>query len=277
MTHADPKTVVLVGHGSKDAEGTRQFFELAARMGEQLPSTLVRSCLLEFQPPTLAHTWAELVLHGATHIHVAPLLLFAAGHAKDDIPQIVAACQSKTPHVSFAQSQPISRHRAVIRLVVDRVSGAVGQGHSQSQSQSQSQSRGQTGATALIMVGRGNRDPCARTDMCVLSEVVSRRVEVEQVFTAFYAMAKPSLVETLERVAGSGRFDTMIVHPHLLFSGHLFQAISQQVAQAAKRFSSVEFRLLDYLGPDPLVAEAIVDRIRQTSALPGKRTNDLQN
>ena len=94
--------VMLVGHGTRDEVGTRQFFELGERLAERLNPQPVVSCLLEFQQPTIPQAWSQLVEQGVEHIDVAPLLLFAAGHAKQDIPQIIAECRRKNPGVSVA-------------------------------------------------------------------------------------------------------------------------------------------------------------------------------
>ncbi len=242
---------MLVGHGTKDDEGTRQFYQLGERLAARLRPQPVEVALLEFQPPTIPEAWNRLVRRGVEHIHIAPLLLFAAGHAKQDIPQIVAQCQATTPGVSFDQARPLSRHRSIVELVTRRIGETLGESETGGQS------------TAIVMVGRGSRDPCAQADMRLLSEVISRRVEVAEVFTAFYAMADPRLPTVLDRVALSGRFSEVIVHPHLLFAGRLFEAIATQVHQASDRFADVQFRISNYLGPDPLVADAICARIGQ--------------
>lgn len=243
--------VMLVGHGTKDDEGTQQFFQLGERLAERLSPQPVAVALLEFQQPTIPDAWTRLVRQGVEHIHIAPLLLFAAGHAKQDIPHIARECQAATSRVSFDQARPISRHRSIVELVSRRIGDTLALSAAGSQS------------TALVMVGRGSTDPCAQTDMRVLSEVISRRIDVAKVFTAFYAMADPALPEVLERVASSGRFSEVVVHPHLLFTGRLYEAISRQVDQASNRFSEIHFRLSSYLGPDPLVADAICGRVGQ--------------
>ena len=99
--------------------------------------------------------------------------------------------------------------------------------------------------------------------MRVLTEVVSRRVNADRLFTAFYAMAEPRLPDVLERVASDSRFDRIVVYPHLLFTGRLYQAIRRQVDVAAEMFAGVEIILSPYLGPDVLVADAIAERISQ--------------
>jgi sirohydrochlorin cobaltochelatase len=246
----------LVGHGTRDELGTAQFFELEKRLAERLVSIPVQAALLEFQRPTIPEAWNTLVGQGAEHIDVAPLLLFAAGHAKRDIPDIIEACQATTPFVSFTQSRPLSRHRSIIDLVAGRLNKTLVElGTAASR-------------TAVVMVGRGNHDPCAQADMRVLSEVVGRRIDVPFVATAFYAMAQPRLCDLLGRVAASGRFDAVVVHPHLLFEGRLHQGIRQQTAEAAATHPAVRFVTSPYLGPDPLVANAIAARIDRGSVAP---------
>ena len=114
--------------------------------------------------------------------------------------------------------------------------------------------------TAVVMVGRGSHDPCAKADMRILSEIVTRRSSVAEVITSFYAMTEPRLPDTLEQIAMSGRFDAVVVQPHLLFEGRLNQAILDQTSDAANRHLSVQWLTSGYLGPDPLLAEAIAKR-----------------
>jgi sirohydrochlorin cobaltochelatase len=110
------------------------------------------------------------------------------------------------------------------------------------------------------MVGRGSHDPCAQADMRVLAEIVGHRALAAYVTTAFYAMAEPRVPSVLDELAGSGRFDTIVVQPHLLFAGRLFQAILNLVREASIRHPRIQWLHSDYLGPDQLVAQAIQDR-----------------
>ena len=244
-----PCGVLLIGHGTRDDTGTTEFFELAARLAERVSPMPVAAALLEFQQPTIPEAWESLVSRGVRHIHVAPLLLFAAGHAKQDIPKIVADCQAATPNVTFDQTRPISRHRSLIDLVVQRLGVTL-------QELATSPRR-----TAVVMVGRGSPDPCAQADMRVLSEIVSKRIAAAATETAFYAMARPRLPEVLNRVADSGRFDGVAVHPHLLFSGRLYQAIAGQTEDAARKHRAIRWITSSYLGPDAKVADAVAGRI----------------
>lgn len=255
MTHSTPTSVgvLLIGHGTRDPGGTKQFFELEAKLAERLGPTPVAAALLEFQHPLIPEAWKTLVEQGARHIHVAPLLLFAAGHAKQDIPEIIAECVATSPSVVHDQSLPISRHPSIIDLVVQRIECSL-------QAINQPMDR-----TAVVMVGRGSHDPCAQADMRVLTEVVKHRLQVATVETAFYAMAKPNLPQVLSQVASSKQFDAIVVYPHLLFEGRLNQAIRRQTDEAATQFPTLTWITAAYLGPNALVADAIATRIEQAA------------
>ncbi|MCA9140441.1 MAG: sirohydrochlorin chelatase [Planctomycetales bacterium] len=238
--------LLLVGHGTRDAEGTHEFFDLVAVLAERLSPRPVEGCLLEFQRPTIPEAWQRLVERGATHITVAPLLLFAAGHARTDIPDAVSRCAAKTPSVTYTQSTPLSRAPSIIDLSVQRIEQAMRRGDAQ-----------RDGSVALVMVGRGSHDPCATADMRVLGEIVARRGGFCNRAVGFYAMAEPKLPRVLDQVAANPGIRTVIVQPHLLFQGRLYDAICRQVQEAADRHSGIRFVVGDYLGPTVEVADAL--------------------
>ena len=105
------------------------------------------------------------------------------------------------------------------------------------------------------MVGRGSHDPCAQADMRVLSEVVSRRIdatEPQRRFTRWQNLGSRQCLIASPAVAV--RSDLSI--PICYSLGGCSRRSRTQVHQASDRFADVRFRIA-YLGPDPLVAEAI--------------------
>jgi sirohydrochlorin cobaltochelatase len=241
--------ILLVGHGTRDANGTREFFELTARLAEHVAPIPVEGCLLEFQQPTIPEGWHRLVERGVKRVLVTPLLLFAAGHARQDIPEAIAACAEQTPDVSHQQSPPLSRSGPIINLLTQRIDQAARRA-----------GLARDPSTALVMVGRGSHHPCATSDMRVLGEIVGTRVGFSVLDVGFYAMAEPKLPEVLDRVAASPAVRSIVVQPHLLFQGRLFDAIRRQVDEAASRHPDVSFATGDYLGPTEEVAHAIAAR-----------------
>ena len=256
--------VLLIGHGTRDATGTAQFLELGQRLRRRLAPLPVEFCLLEFQRPSIEDAWRQLASQTVLRVRVTPLLLFAAGHAKQDIPDVIARCQNSIKPIEFSQSKPISRHAAIVDLALDRLGESLQRLISESNvgNPEAGGGAGDRRRIAVVMVGRGNRDPCAQADMRVLAELIAHRAGVGAVHTAFYAMAEPKLPDVLDHVATSGDYDAVVVQPHLLFEGRLYQAIARQAVAAQRQYPHVQFVLAGYLGPDERVIDAIVDRIQ---------------
>lgn len=246
--------VLLIGHGTRDSIGTDQFFQLGQMLANRLAPVAVATCLLELQSPTIAQGWTRLVDQGVQRIRAVPLLLFAAGHAKSDIPDALATCQIATPHIQCDQSLPLSRASELVALSLRRVDETIC--HWQLQPRS----------SALVMVGRGSHDPCAQADMRVLTECVASRRSFKIRKTAFYAMATPKLPETLDRIAASGDVSDVVIQPHILFEGSIHQSILAIVAEARQRHPSIRFWCSGYLGPEPELVTALVRRIEQSAA-----------
>ncbi|PHQ36044.1 sirohydrochlorin chelatase [Rhodopirellula bahusiensis] len=278
----DSHGILLIGHGTRDQRGTDEFFELGDRLASYLAGrSIVQPCLLEFQSPTIDEGWRRLLDAGAERITVSPLLLFAAGHAKSDIPDAVEAVarQTNTLDRIAGYSRPISRQSRMVELVRERLIESI------ESVATDHRSLGASGLaaipTAVVMVGRGSLDPCASSDMRLLTEVAVRGrmfpssnsqanapsiadlhgIDRAGLVTTFYAMAQPRLPDTLEQIASTGQFGRIIVQPHLLFSGRLYDAIVRQAKEAATKFGEVEFVVSRYLGPNPKVAAAIAERI----------------
>ncbi|WP_235951342.1 sirohydrochlorin chelatase [Crateriforma spongiae] len=258
--------LLLIGHGTRDRRGTEEFFRLAELVRQRMAPRPVAEALLEFQTPTISDAWQCLVDQGVGHVRVAPLLLFAAGHAKQDIPEAVAAAALQTPGVIWDQCGPISRQADLIRWVAHRIAqcgipaARIGRDRTVSGTNAIGMEDTPISETAVIMVGRGSHDPCAQADMRVLTEVVARRFPDVTFDTAFYAMAQPRLPEVIDRVVSMRRPRRIIVQPHLLFMGRLYEAIQDQVDQANVRHRDVTFVVGDYLGPVQAVADALADR-----------------
>jgi len=272
-----PRGLLIVGHGTRDEQGNHQFFALIDQLRESLLGTfgrseepfsqqpqpllpLVQPALLEFQQPDIPAAWRLLVDRGVERIDVVPLLLFAAGHAKSDIPEQIAAVAGQGRRVDWRITRPLSRHRLIVDLVCQRIAEVLpvaerGLGQPPHPQQE----------VSLLMVGRGSHDPCARSDMLVLSEIVRHRFCLKAIETAFYAMADPRLEDTLESIAARGIPRVLVVYPHILFAGRLYDSIVQKVLHWGSRFPECSVRICRYLGPVEEVAGAIIDRVQNPS------------
>lgn len=252
--------VLLVGHGTRDAAGVAEFLQLAERVRALVPSTPIEACFLELAEPTIAEGLHRLIDRGARQVTVVPLLLTAAGHAKRDIPAAIAEVSGMHPELIVRQTAALDCHPRIVDLSTRRYDEAL--------TGRQDIPREQT---LLLLVGRGSSEPAAVATVRRFAALRAERSNVGHVETCFAAVAKPSLEEMLPVVAAAG-FRRIVVQPHLLFRGRLLEDVRNAVEQirtretASEGWRPTEWIVTGSLGPEPELAEAVVDLIRALDA-----------
>ncbi len=151
---ADFDGLLLVGHGTRDPAGQAEFWQLVETIRGQNPDWLVEGSLLELAAPTIATGLASLAQRGARVIRAVPLVLFAAGHARQDIPRALAAAALDHPHVEVEQAPHLGCQDWIVELSEWRFHEAAGD-----------QNLGPPGDTLLLLVGRGSSDAEATREM----------------------------------------------------------------------------------------------------------------
>lgn len=247
----NPLGLLIVGHGTRDPEGRAEFLALAEMVASRCPQRLVEACFLELASPNIEAGLNRLIQRGLRHsLTVAPLLLFAAGHAKSDIPEAVASAAESYSGLCIRQSAALACQPALVELSTRRYREAVHE-----------RSYGTDGETLVVMVGRGSRDPEANSEMARFARLRWEACPVGWLETCYTAMTEPSLERTLE-LAARLPFARVVIQPHLLFRGELLARIARVTADFAGRYPRIDWVLAAHLGPDPLVAEAVVSAVQ---------------
>ena len=256
-----PFGLLLVGHGTLSAEGTRGFLTLADLVRERLAPVPVKAAFLELQEPTIAGGIARLANLGVKRLVVMPLLLFAAGHARRDIPQAVEQALSDLalPPEMALYAEHLGCHPAMLELSQRQMAKAAG-----------SLPPASAGDTCLLLVGRGSHDESATAEMHEFARLRAKanRKQYATVRVAFIAMAKPSLTETLPEIAAAG-YRCVIVQPHLLFEGEIVERLRTNVAQIAAQHPDQQWLVTSLLAEgigtggdaDELLAQVVLDRL----------------
>ncbi|MFO0906120.1 MAG: sirohydrochlorin chelatase [Pirellulales bacterium] len=248
--------VLVVGHGTRDPRGQAEFLAAVQQIAAQASDQMVRPCYLELVEPGIDEGIDRLAAEGATTIVVAPLLLFAAGHAKRDVPRAVDAARLRHPQIHFVQAAHLGCHPRILELSDRRYRAA---------SQVGSARGGRS--TLWIVVGRGSLDREALAEMEHFAQLRMATTGADDYVVCYLAMAQPSLAETLAKNA-EWRYDRVILQPHLLFHGELLETIRMQVDACSRQHDSIEWLLCGHLGPDVAVAEALAGRVREALILP---------
>jgi sirohydrochlorin cobaltochelatase len=252
--------LLLVGHGTRDERGRAEFHQMADSLRQRLPEVRIEACFLELAEPSIVHGVRQLVAGGVREIVVLPMMLFAAGHVKRDIPLAVSAAMNECNAVLPVQhASHLSCHERVLELASQRfIAAAKSIKHFESR------------AATLLLVGRGSKDEEAIAEMHRFAAALAERVSVARVHVGFMAMARPSLADALTLAAADPDCRQVIVQPHLLFHGELLEQLKQRMANVAARDMQRDWVVAEHLGPAHEIVDAVVDhyfRARQTASV----------
>lgn len=109
--------IILFAHGSRDPLWHRPIQAVAARIEQLDPSAQVRCAYLELTTPDLPTCAAELVAAGAQSITIVPMFLGVGKHAREDLPQLLAALAQAHPQVVFRPQPAIGEDARVVDLL----------------------------------------------------------------------------------------------------------------------------------------------------------------
>ncbi len=241
--------MLLVGHGTRDERGANEFQELLSLVRQRLPTVDVQPAFIEICQPDIVGGLQQLIARGVAVVTVTPLLLFAAGHAKQDIPQAIERAKPVAGGVVLKQAGHLGCHPRVLELSQRRFRTAVERNPTD-------------GETTAVLVGRGSSDPLAASEMQAF--VAQRRSLLPAIplQPAFVAKASPSLDDLIDELLG-GEHSRIVIQPHLLFRGAILDGIRDRVAAANGQQQRQNWSVTEHLGPDSLLAEAVVDRFLQ--------------
>jgi sirohydrochlorin cobaltochelatase len=246
-TSSEP-ALLIVGHGSRDPRGAEEFQELVSLVRARAPMP-VEGGFIELSRPPISECVNNLRERGAREVSAVPLMLLAAGHAKDDVPATLVREKLTHPDLDFHYGRALGIRPELLELMDDRISAVVPEEEKE--------------GTAVLIVGRGSSDPDANSDLAKMSRLYFEGRPYPLVETAFVSLAPPSVTEALERCRrlGAGR---VAVFSYFLFTGVLEERIREQSRNFAEDNPEMEVRYAGYFGPDARVAALVMERYRES-------------
>ncbi len=245
------RAMLVVGHGSRDAGGVAEFWELARTIRAIAGELLTGFGFIELAAPTVDEAIDELVALGATEIISVPLVLLAAGHLKNDGPAALARARARHPVVRFVLGRDLGIEPGVLEIAADRIRDAAG--------------AADPAKLGVALIGRGCSDPDACADLWKVSRLLADGRGLGAVEPGFISVATPSVPETLERLRLLG-VGTAVLAPFFLFTGVLRNRIYAEASTWAREHPEVEVRSAQHLGPDPRLARLVLERYREAWA-----------
>jgi sirohydrochlorin cobaltochelatase len=248
---AEKLGVMLCGHGSRDGDAVKEFAILASHLEKRLPQYPVEYGYLEFAKPIIRDGLDRLREKKVDRVLAVPGMLFAAGHAKNDIPSVLNTYAAEKG-IKIAYGKELGIDPKMMRAAADRVQEAIDAAPCNVPKHE----------TLLVVVGRGASDPDANSNVSKVTRLLWEGFGFGWAETAYSGVTFPLVEPALEQAAKLG-FRRIIVFPYFLFTGILVQRIYDATDSVAKRHPAIQFVKAPYLNDHPQVIATFEERLQQ--------------
>jgi sirohydrochlorin cobaltochelatase len=109
--------IILFAHGSRDPLWSKPIEAIATAIAKQSPDSVVRCAYLEFMLPSLDTVVAALTTQGLQQIRIVPMFLGVGKHAREDLPELVAALRLAHPKIQLELTPSIGEHPELIASI----------------------------------------------------------------------------------------------------------------------------------------------------------------
>ncbi len=242
--------IMVCGHGSRDEGAVAEFEKLAVAIRDRADGIPVEYGFLEFATPVIKEGLAALVDQGVTDVLAVPGMLFAAGHAKNDIPSVLNTWAAGADGIDIRYGRELAIDLKMLRAAADRIQEALDAAGDDVPIEE----------TMLVVVGRGASDPDANSNVAKVMRMLWEGFGFGWGETAYSGVTFPLVEPGLEHAAKLG-YRRIVVFPYFLFTGVLVRRIYDYTDAVAARHPDIEFIKAPYLNDHPMVIETFMERI----------------
>lgn len=164
-----PIGVLVCGHGSRNRLAVAEFASLAHQLQHHLAPVPVDHGYLEFARPILRDGLDALRQRGVQHVLAVPAMLFAAGHAKNDIPSVLNTYAAETG-LRIDYGRELGVDLKMIQAAAARIRSAID--GADADAITAGRSPVPLHDTLLAVVGRGSSDPDANSNVAKVTRML---------------------------------------------------------------------------------------------------------
>lgn len=245
--------VMICGHGSRSQSAVDEFATLADKLPALLPDDWMTDYgYLEFANPVIRDGLDKLREAGCDRVLAVPGMLFAAMHAKNDIPTVLNTYAAKHG-MTVSYGRELGVDPKMIAAAAGRIREAVDQANANLGDLPLEE-------TCLVVIGRGASDPDANGNVAKIARMVAEGMGFGWHEVGFSGVTFPLVEPCLQHVTRLG-YKRVIVFPYFLFSGILIDRIYGFTDQVAAEYPDIAFVKAGYLGDHPQVLATFAERI----------------
>jgi sirohydrochlorin cobaltochelatase len=245
---------MICGHGSRSQAAVDEFAVLAEKLPHLLPADWpVEYGYLEFANPVIRDGLDRLRAQGCDRILAVPGMLFAAMHAKNDIPTVLNTYAAKHG-VDISYGRELGVDPKMIAAAADRIRNAM----------AEADKNGVVAAecTCLVVIGRGASDPDANGNVAKIARMLHEGLGFGWCEIGYSGVTFPLVEPCLTHAAKLG-YKRIVVFPYFLFTGILIDRIYGFTDQVAAAHPDIDFVKAGYLNDHDQVLATFAERIRE--------------
>ena len=254
-SHHERIGVMLCGHGSRSAAAVAEFAVLADKLPPLLPPDWEMDYgYLEFANPVIRAGLDRLRDKGCTRILAVPGMLFAAMHAKNDIPSVLNAYAAETG-IRVDYGRELGVDPRMIRAAAARVEAALAEADA---------THGPVARhdTCLVVIGRGASDPDANANVSKVARLLWEGLGLGWCEVGYSGVTFPLVEPALEHAARLG-YRRVVVFPYFLFTGILIDRIYGFTDMVAAAHPGMQWVKAGYLNDHPQVLATFAERVTE--------------
>ena len=252
--------VMVCGHGSRSQKAVDEFAQVAEGLKKHFPDWPVDYGYLEFANPVIRDGLDNLRNAGCDQILAVPGMLFAAMHAKNDIPTVLNSYAAKHG-VEVKYGRELGLDPKMIAAAADRIEEAVAKANADHGALPLHE-------TCLVVIGRGASDPDANANVSKVARLLQEGMGFGWAEVGYSGVTFPLVEPCLDHVAKLG-YKRVIVFPYFLFAGVLIDRIYGFTDEASAKYDDIDFIKAGYLNDHPKVIETFAERVlEQTGNTP---------
>lgn len=246
-------TILLIGHGSREAEGNDEIHAFVAQWRQRQPAWRIEVCFIEFAEPGL-HDGLLAAARHSRRVLVLPLILNAAGHVKMEIPEAIEHAREHAPDTEFLYGPHLTACDPILDILKRRLAQAMAE-----------LDMPDPITTGVVVLGRGSSDRQANGEMAKMARWLQEETRHELVDLAFTGITYPRLERVAQRQAMLG-MKQIVVLPYYLYTGTLVQRIARQVEHLRVQYPTIRFASTAHFGHEREIFELMEQRVLDLQA-----------
>ena len=292
--------ILLFSHGSVLCGAGETLFALAARMEARGDAPIVEVGFLNYSEPTFAQAFEKCVERGATRVLIAPYFLVAGYFVKVSLPPVIEPMRAKYPNIEVVVADAMKTHSLLADGILNCAARAF-EPHkwrdlwdnapqfcranprcplydtpkcplhpgdklvpgAEENEPPHPSSHGALDPAALLVMVHGSPRPSSNNAMFAVVEQVRERAVFPLVSVGFMECNEPSIAGAIDELIEQGARSVVAV-PYFLHTGnHVADDLPSALEEAQRKYPDVKFSMGDYLGHDAVIADVLMDRVRE--------------